>query len=73
MTYETFDKVVNLVKSWRERNRQETNEWPDSRDPDFREMISEFKVVPQEVEKALGASGLETRQPRCLPRYVGSS
>ena len=29
--------------------------WPDSRDPDFREQIAEFKVVPQEVEKALVA------------------
>lgn len=53
MTYETFDKCVLLIKAWRDRHNRYEWEWPDSRDPEFRDIMTEFKVVPQEVEKAM--------------------
>lgn len=53
MVYETFSKCMDLIRAWRERNLRGNWEWPDSRDPAFRDMITEFKVVPQEVEKSI--------------------
>lgn len=53
MTYETFCKCMDLIRAWREKNQRGNWEWPDSRDPAFRDMITEFKVVPQEVEKSI--------------------
>src|SRR5579862_6415733 len=53
MTFEIFDKCMALVREWRVRNNKRGNEWVDSRDPDCREIMSEFKVVPQDLEKSL--------------------
>lgn len=55
MDYLTFQKNMDLLKSWRGKHSKAENEYPDSRDPDFREELTEAGVVPQDFEKALVA------------------
>lgn len=55
MTFDTFSKNMDLLKSWRIKHSKTENEYPDSRDPDFREELTEAGVVPQDFEKSLVA------------------
>jgi hypothetical protein len=52
MTFETFNRSVALVREWRSRSHKTFSEWPDSRDPEFRDIMLEFKVTPQDLEKS---------------------
>jgi hypothetical protein len=53
MTFDIFQKTMDLIKAWRDRKDKLPSDWPDSRDPEFREIMEEFKVVAQDLEKAL--------------------
>jgi len=53
--FKTFDKCMILIRAWRSRTDQNNNEWPDSRDPSLRELLTEFSVVPQDLEKSMVA------------------
>lgn len=55
MTFETFDKCMLLIRTWRSRHDKNDNQWPDSRDPLLAAMLEEFGVVPQDLEKSIVA------------------
>ncbi len=55
MTFEIFEKCINVARFWRSRNNRRDYEWPDSRDPDLVALLEECEVVSQDLEKALVA------------------
>jgi hypothetical protein len=55
MTFETFNKCIDLVRFWRSRTGKYDYQWPDSRDPDLLPLFEECDVVSQDLEKALVA------------------
>jgi hypothetical protein len=70
MDFKTFQKSIDLLKSWREKGHKNF-EFPDSRDPDFQTLMADSGVVPQDFEKSLIAlcAWREGRQDV----YVGQS
>ncbi len=55
MTFETFQKCLDVVKFWRSKYGKEDYQWCDSRDPDLQPLLNECEVVSQDLEKALVA------------------
>lgn len=55
MTFETFDKAMILIRAWRSRGGIGDYIWPDSRSPEMMEILSEFGIVPQDLEKSMCA------------------
>lgn len=55
MTFENFEKCMDLVKFWRSRTGKHDYQWPDSRDPELQSLFEETECVPQDLERALVA------------------
>lgn len=55
LTFETFQKCVDLVRFWRSRTGKNDWDWPDSRDPEFQTQMYEAGIVSQDLEKSLVA------------------
>jgi|SRR5882762_8468305 len=50
MNFETFQKSVNALKSWRLAADQPSHHFPDSRDPEFQKHLVEHAVTSQDYE-----------------------
>jgi hypothetical protein len=55
MDFKTFQKSIDLVKYWREKESKLPHEWPDPRDPSFSKYLEESGAVAQDLEKSLVA------------------
>ena len=53
--FKTFQKSIEVVKSWREQETKPSHEWPDPRDPVFQKYLEESGVVAQDLDKSLVA------------------
>jgi len=53
--FKTFQKSIDLVKSWRAAENKATHEWPDPRDPVFQKYLEESGAVSQDLDKSLVA------------------
>jgi hypothetical protein len=53
MDFKILNKCMILIQAWRSRKSKEDIEYPDSRDPELKEIMQEFGVVPQDLEKSM--------------------
>lgn len=55
MNFETFQKSMSFLEKWRTKHDRDANEYPDSRDPEFRDEMLDAGIVSQDLEKSLVA------------------
>lgn len=71
MTFDTFEKSMSIIKTWREKENKPLWEWPDSRDPAVLPYFYDTGVAPYEMEKSIIA--LAAWRELSEARYQGLS
>lgn len=55
MNFDTFQKSIDFLRSWRSKYSRTEDTYPDSRDPSLRDEMVDAGIVPQDLERSLVA------------------